>query len=465
MDGVIPFVTDPRSCLDPARARSAPCAYGEGDACQCCPANARCPGGARAWPERGFWSSSEASTFVEMCEPPQMKRCLGMVHGSMSGGQCGTGYQGRRCQRCDAAYYSNPVTGACLACSSSLDSSSNGPAISLELIAPLLWLALGLALSFLAVFAAVFFIQRQQGGTLMGGLSRSIDFACYLIILLQTTLYIANDAVKSTTDVVLDRFADTDAGTFIRSFFEGVSVLQLDFSQSVRLPCLGGDPATFEHTYAALTCILVVVYVAVLLVLPRLAVGQRVLMAKAHSGGTRLSTRISTRISTVISASNANTETLLYNLYGQFTYRVGVWLVLTHAVSCKVALSNMYCADEGGVGDDTPLGGASNGVNSTVNGSGKWGGEPDTGGCTATARNPAWVVLLLVHGIAFPLAICLGAFFVRKRFLGGTCCNDTNATIETQKADTRANGELGLWRYYLDYDFKGTHFSVSNFSI
>jgi len=54
---------------------------------------------------------------------------------------------------------------------------------------------------------------------------------------------------------------------------------------------------------------------------------------------------------------------------------------------------------------------------------------------------------------------------VRKRFLGGTCCNDTNATIETQKADTRANGELGLWRYYLDYDFKGTHFSVSNFSI
>ena len=54
-NGIIPFVTDPRSCLDPAQARSAPCAYGGGDTCECCPANARCPGGARTWPERGFW--------------------------------------------------------------------------------------------------------------------------------------------------------------------------------------------------------------------------------------------------------------------------------------------------------------------------------------------------------------------------------------------------------------------------
>ena len=54
-NGIIPFITDPRSCLDPAQARSAPCAYGGGDTCECCPANARCPGGARTWPERGFW--------------------------------------------------------------------------------------------------------------------------------------------------------------------------------------------------------------------------------------------------------------------------------------------------------------------------------------------------------------------------------------------------------------------------
>ena len=91
MNGIIPFVTDPRSCLDPARAQSAPCAYGEGSECECCPANARCPGGARTWPVRGYWVSSENSTVVTRCDPPQMERCLGMVHGSRIGNQCGVG--------------------------------------------------------------------------------------------------------------------------------------------------------------------------------------------------------------------------------------------------------------------------------------------------------------------------------------------------------------------------------------
>ena len=91
MKGLIPFVTDPRSCLDPARAQSAPCAYGESGECKCCPANARCPGGARTWPARGYWVSSENSTEVNRCDPPQMERCMGMVHGSSIGSQCGTG--------------------------------------------------------------------------------------------------------------------------------------------------------------------------------------------------------------------------------------------------------------------------------------------------------------------------------------------------------------------------------------
>ena len=78
--------------------------------------------------------------------------------------------------------------------------------------AALLWLALALALIFCAVFLIVFLIQRRQGGSLMGGLFRAMDFFCYLVILLQTTLYIANDSVKSTSDVVLDRFNKTAEG-------------------------------------------------------------------------------------------------------------------------------------------------------------------------------------------------------------------------------------------------------------
>ena len=146
-----------------------------------------------------------------MCEPPQMKRCLGMVHGSMRDRQCGAGYRGARCEKCDKLYYPNPTTGACVACSSfNATALSNEP--DLELIAPLLWLTLALALSFLVVFVLVFLIQRRQGGSLMGGLFRAMDFFCYLVILLQTTLYIANDSVKSTSDVVLDRFNKTAEG-------------------------------------------------------------------------------------------------------------------------------------------------------------------------------------------------------------------------------------------------------------
>ena len=417
MDGMIPFVTDPRSCLDPTQARVAPCAYGGGGSCQCCPANARCPGGARTWPKRGFWVRNETSTFAEMCEPPQMKRCLGMVHGSMSDRQCGAGYRGSRCGKCAKAYYSNPITGGCQACSLFNASAfyngtvQTGP--DLEIIAPLLWLVLALALSFFVVFALVFFIQRRQGGSLTGGLSRAVDFFCYLIILLQTTLYVANDSVKSTSDVVLDRFNGTDAGEFVKSFFEHVSVLQLDFSLTVKLPCLGGDPLAFEKAYAGLTCFLVVMYIVAILVLPRLAVVQRSLLAKARRGGKG------------------------HLLYQEFTYKIATWLVLTHAVSCRIALSNMYCADEGGEGD-TPYGG------------------DDDASCLMMARDPAWWILFLVHGIGFPLATLLGAIFARRRLLGGTCCSDTKSTTDNQLSDTRATGEVGLWRYYLDQDFKAT---------
>ena len=155
-----------------------------------------------------YWAENERSTFVEMCVPPQMKRCLGMVHGSMNDRQCGSGYEGPRCGRCAKRHYAN-LFGACVSCDSAIasgngsSSSGEGSGATLEQIGPLLWLALVMALSFLFVFAIVFLIQRRQGGSLMGGAFRAIDFFCYLVILLQTTLYIANDVVKSTTDVRL----------------------------------------------------------------------------------------------------------------------------------------------------------------------------------------------------------------------------------------------------------------------
>ena len=97
-----------------------------------------------------------------------------------------------------------------------------------ESTAALLWLAFALALIFGAVFAVVFLIQRRQGGSLVGGLFRAMDFFCYLVILLQTTLYIANGAVKNTMDAVLDEVKGEHS--FIESFYGSISVIRKGFN-------------------------------------------------------------------------------------------------------------------------------------------------------------------------------------------------------------------------------------------
>jgi hypothetical protein len=138
-----------------------------------------------------------------------------MVHSSTKiAAQCGDGYRGPRCERCVKSYYSNPTTGACLPCSSlnATAQQQQGPNITIEHVAPLLWLALGLMVGFGVVCAIVLVIQRKEGGTTVGGIFRAMDFFCYVIILLQTTLYIANDSVKSVSEVVLDRFNTTGEG-------------------------------------------------------------------------------------------------------------------------------------------------------------------------------------------------------------------------------------------------------------
>jgi surface protein len=427
MKGLVSFVTDPRSCLDPVRARSAPCAYGEGGSCQCCPENARCPGGARMWPARGYWAKNESSTLAEICDPPRLKRCLGMVHGSMTGDrQCGDGYKGWRCGQCankgTTKFYADQW-GACVTCgsvasssSSSSSSNSTGEAQSTMNATDALWfLALALALCFGAVFAVVFFIQRRQGGSLVGGLFRAMDFFCYLVILLQTTLYIANGAVKNALDVVLGEYADDAAGRFIKSFYGAIAVFQLDFSGAVKLSCLGGDPLVFQKAYAALTCLVVLVYVAALLVLPRLRLFERIL---AYSGLSK-------------------PRKLVSLLYQQFAYRMGTWLVLTHAVSCRIALSGIQCVEVGG-----------------GSGGGEGEGDSNVDGPDDSCRDSAWGFLVVFHILGFPLAILVGAIRVRSSMMGGTCCHDTKETMQRHNDNIRATGELGLWRYYLDYDYK-----------
>ena len=139
----------------------------------------------------------ETSAYASPCDAPQMQRCLGMIHGSMNRQQCGKGYEGSRCSRCGKGYFGNPSTGACEACWAANDNNSTMTGGgSLAILAPFLWLALGMFVGLGVIGATVFYVQRSRGGTLVGGLFRSMDFMCYVIILFQTTLYVANDATQ-----------------------------------------------------------------------------------------------------------------------------------------------------------------------------------------------------------------------------------------------------------------------------
>jgi hypothetical protein len=339
--------------------------------------------------------------FAEPCDAPEKKRCRGMVHGRTNGSQCGKGYEGYKCKQCQKQYYL--AFGACEACSAFNASAADVQAPDiLDGVGPLLWLAFGLLLGFAVVCLVVVVIQRHQGGSVVGGIFRSMDFICYVIILFQTTLYIANESVQKNANIVLSKFENSEDGSekrsFIESFFRSMTVFQLDFSLAVKLPCLGDDTDWLEQLYVALAVLFVLVYAVAILLLPRFRVIQNALL---------------------YTPTKIRRQSIFALLYQQFTYRGGVLLVLTHAVSCKVALTNMQCS-----GDGT---------------------DDDGNDCT----NPAWWTLLLVHVVGFPLLILLGAVRARKRYLGGSCCHDLLSTTTKQKANKRTFGELGLWRYYL----------------
>ena len=99
-----------------------------------------------------------------------------------------------------------------------------------------------------------------------------------------------------------------------------MTVFQLDLSLAVKLPCLGDDTDWLEQTYVALVVLLVLVYVAALLLLPRLRLVQTALL---------------------YTPTKAHPQSTCSALYAQFTYRVGVVLILTHAISCKLTLSSI----------------------------------------------------------------------------------------------------------------------------
>ena len=134
--GVVAYVEQcPRyhigsECRDPSTAAVAGCAFGTPPRCQLCPDHAACPGGFRAWPGPGYWTSHEASGLIYPCSPPRKSRCLGWsVREQQS--SCGVGYDPTvpLCGSCLSGYF--PRDGGCIPCESSPVETLGGSALLL----------------------------------------------------------------------------------------------------------------------------------------------------------------------------------------------------------------------------------------------------------------------------------------------------------------------------------------------
>ena len=282
------FTTDPRVCLNADLARAGGCAFRGGDQCVPCSAHARCPGGARTWPVAGYWVSSETSPVVAECPQPSKERCLGMLHSGRPdvARQCGPEYKGPSCEQCRENHWESSTTGRCISCDGNT-TGANGENISggklIGAITPILALLGGVVLTFLVVGVFIYATQHRNGGTLYGGLARARHFACYVIVLLQASLYTSNSATRE----VLNFFVGTGSSTtatvratgmnnnvsaavgagvpvqtttaavdgargeaeFIAKIFEAANIFQLDFSSSVRIRCFNTSPMLLEKTY------------------------------------------------------------------------------------------------------------------------------------------------------------------------------------------------------------------------
>ena len=434
-----------------------------------------------------------------------MERCLGMVHGN-SGSMCGVGYRGTKCGTCDVNFFTNPTTAACLPCSDEValrlawTAASNGTNVTgtrgagggdlMSKIVPFLWLLLGFVGGLGVTSIVVILIQKKVGGTFGRGIARAVDFMCYVVVLSQSTLYVANTASIAVSNGESGFFGGA-GGLFSSSLFAQLNAFQLDFSYAVKYDCIAGVDARwmFNKAYAAVVSLVVVMYVSVLVVVNRSRVIRRVLnhspdntpgpivtpqaaaLAQAkrqrnnktttkteNSHNNQTSGGVTVKAIEAVAAGETGEENkgrnpskreiLVVYVLRKFTVVASVLLYVSHAVSCRVALSALYC--DGIEGD-----------------------EYDTGDADDCRRLPGatkagmWG-LFLIHCVGFPLFTFIFAHRVRRNHMGGvSCCNDSTETEARSEARLKTRNEVSFYRFFLEssleprrHFFRGISMSV-----
>jgi len=212
--------TDPATgaCLNTSDPRSQLCAFGAGDYCQQCPQHALCPGGWRARPLQSYWSASERSTDIALCPPPSATRCKGYSD-ALGSVECGASYRAGSplCQACAQGFYEQLDT-TCTACP---------PAQNLaDVLLPIVKFLGGLAGVATLMFAAIFIATKRNGGTVVGGAMRTLQFTLSVVSVLQVFVQVG-------------RAASPGLPPFFRAFIGAISVFVFD---GIALPpaCLPG---------------------------------------------------------------------------------------------------------------------------------------------------------------------------------------------------------------------------------
>ena len=216
-DACLGYLPPGPACRDPAIS-PARCAFGAGDECVPCGEGAVCPGGYRRWPIAGYWTDSERSgAGVVKCAAPAQLRCQGwdvVQRKSL----CGEGYTGVRCGSCADSFY-RVDSGECLRCP------ETGHNKLLDAIVPLL-VFLGVFCGVVGVMtAAVLLAVYWRGGSLKGGLWRTLDFMAWAIALLQVLAQVGRSAAPGLPG-------------FLADFYANLNVMQLDTGGLVPPECI-----------------------------------------------------------------------------------------------------------------------------------------------------------------------------------------------------------------------------------
>ena len=222
------FETAPSVCLK-SHIDSAACAWGIGESCRPCIQHTICPGGPRAWPSQGFWSTSEFSEDIFRCRTPSNERCHGYNITSHRS-ECKYGYDPNTpfCDRCDIGFYES-IDGRCNSCEGKNDFIST-------IFFPLARGVGLLLLILLFVCNLVYLSTVMRGGTVYSSIEMTLRFVFESALAIQL-ITIAGMPINS-------KYLD-----FLKRLFNGLYLTLFDFRGQVYAHCLSSSayvPFVFE---------------------------------------------------------------------------------------------------------------------------------------------------------------------------------------------------------------------------